>query len=272
MNNTSPASLDGPVRTQAAPRRSSWIVSLTGICFLFGGMMAVQVRAVQQARIDQQQEAAGTEIKIKNLTAMQRELSKEQAAKKQAEKALKEAQIKLRTGYVSKKEALQLNDQVQDLRRVAGLTAMRGEGVVITLRDDPQASKAGGGSFLPGLVHDFDLQQTVHELLLNKAEAIAIKGVGGEPIRITSYTPIRCVGSPIFVNFKPVAAPYTIMAIGDAASLKSALEMPDGIADQMKKQNLGVKITVSENLRLPAAEGMPTFRSAKSVDPTIAAR
>jgi uncharacterized protein YlxW (UPF0749 family) len=232
------------------------------ICFLFGGMMAMQVRAVQQAREDRLQEAKGNVISQNLLAKMQEQSRKDREEKKKAEQQLHNLETTVKKGYVSKKVAEQLTDQVQELRRVAGLTPLSGAGVTITLRDNPQAAQAGGGAFLPGIVHDFDLQQVVHELLSAKAEAIAIRGVGGAPIRITSYTPIRCVGPTIYVNFKPVAAPFTVMAIGEPATLKSALETPGGIVENLKQQTLTVKIATAKDLKLPPMEGMPTFSSA----------
>lgn len=241
-------------------RRPTWILSLTTICFLFGGLMAMQVRAVQQARENRLQEAKGNKISAIRLAEMQRQLQKDRHEKNKAEQQLRLLENNVKNGYVSKNVAQQLTEQVQELRRVAGLTPLSGAGVAITLRDNPQAAQAGGGAFLPGIVHDFDLQQVVHELLSAKAEGIAIKGVGGAPIRITSYTPIRCVGPTIYVNFKPVAAPFTVMAVGEPATLKSALETPGGIVENLKQQTLTVKITTARNLKLPPMEGMPTFR------------
>lgn len=244
-------------------RRPTWILSLTVICFLFGGLMAMQVRAVQQAQKDREQKAEGNQISQRRLASMQEQLKKDREAKTKAERDLRVLATKVKEGYVSKSVVEQLTQQLQDTRRVAGLTALTGEGVTIRLSDNPQAAQAGGGAFLPGIVHDFDLQQVVHELLSAKAEAIAIKGVGGSPIRITSYTPIRCVGPTIYVNFKPVAAPFTVMALGEPATLKSALETPGGIVENLKQQTLGVKITGTNEMTLPAMEGMPTFRGDK---------
>jgi uncharacterized protein YlxW (UPF0749 family) len=142
-----------------------------------------------------------------------------------------------------------------------GLTPVKGEGIVIRLADNPQAAADAGpdaGPFLPGIVHDFDLLQVVNELRSAKAEAIAVNG-----IRITGYTPIRCVGPVIYINFESVAAPFTVQAIGNADSLESAVSMPGGIIENLKNQTLGIKI-YQDDLSLPAAEGLPPMKVAKS--------
>ncbi len=263
-----------PVPASPAPTaHRPWIWSLTGICFLFGGLMAMQLRAVEQSHKNSVLEERGAQDQAALLLKMQA---------KERENAAKFAQLQLQLatwkkstkGYVSPAMVKQLNSQLQDLRLVAGLTPVMGQGVTITLTDNPQAAQAGGGAFLPGIVHDFDLQQTVHELLSAKAEAVAIKGAGGGWIRITGYTPIRCVGPTIYVNFKSCAAPFTIAAIGNSTTLKNALETPGGIIYNLKQQTLGVKIAPSRNLKLPAMEGIPTFSDAKAAEdnPRIAAR
>ena len=257
----SPVSSSVPAQTTRRPL----IWSLTGICFLFGGLMAMQLRAVEQAHINQALEKKGIQNATARLAEMQEQARKDRAEKQQYETKLRTLNQEMKE-RVPRTVAQQLATQMQDLRLVAGLTPVQGSGVTITLTDNPQAAANGGGAFLPGIVHDFDLQQTVHELLSAKAEAIAIKGADGPWIRITGYTPIRCVGPTIYVNFKAVAAPFTIAAIGSPGTLKNALETPGGIITNLKQQTLGVKIATVKNLNLPAMEGKPAFSEARAAD------
>ena len=76
------------------------------------------------------------------------------------------------------------------------------------------------------------------------------------------------------INFKSCAAPFTVGAIGNPATLKNALETPGGIIYNLKQQTLGVRIVPTRSLKLPAMEGIPTFSDAKAVEenPRIAAR
>lgn len=248
------------------PAHRPWIWSLTGICFLFGGMMAMQLRAVEQSHKNQVLEAKGVQDARTRLGIMQAKALEDAKKNQDLQTKLAKLKILVKSGYVPLTMVKQLNEQLQDLRLVAGLTPVVGQGVTITLADNPQAAQAGVGPFLPGLVHDFDLQQTVHELLSAKAEAIAIKGAGGGWIRITGYTPIRCVGPTIYVNFKSCAAPFTVAAIGNPTTLKNALETPGGIIYNLKQQTLGVKIAPTRSLKLPAMEGIPSFSDAKAVE------
>ena len=160
---------------------------------------------------------------------------------------------------MSATQAKQLTARIKELETTAGLTPVSGPGVVIRLSDNPNAAGEALGSFAPGLVHDFDLLQVVNELRAAGADAIAVNGT-----RITGYTPIRCVGPVIYINWEPAAAPFKVEAIGDPNTLISALKMPKGIVDNLKNQTLGVQITPARNLRLPPTGGIPRLKTAKA--------
>lgn len=255
--------------SKVASKGRNWIFSLTGVCFIFGGLLAMQLRAIQQVHANQQSEKAGIQQAKAQAERMRAEALA--SAKVRAEQDAKIAKLTrdLNNGVsLTKSQLSALNGQIKELQSVAGLTPVSGPGVRITLADNPDAAKTGGDTaFLPGLVHDYDLLQVVNELRSAKADAIAVKGAGGDAIRMTGYTPIRCVGPVIYVNWEPVAAPFTIEAVGDPATLGSALKMPNGIVDSLKNNGaIGVKVSSLNDLKLPAATGgAPKLRVAKAI-------
>ena len=243
-------------------RSSGVLFSLTSIFFVFGILLAFGVRsieAVRQSERDQKVTLAGQQ---QQLEQMQRTVENEKKSSAKLQESLAASQKLVAQGRsISKNQLAKLNAETKKLQMLLGLVPVKGEGIVIRLADNPQASADAGpdaGPFLPGIVHDFDLLQVVNELRSAKAEAIAVNG-----IRITGYTPIRCVGPVIYINFESVAAPFTVEAIGNADSLQSALAMPGGIVENLKNQTLGIKIRQDE-LSLPAAEGLPPMRVAQS--------
>ncbi len=254
------------LETKVSRTRRPWIFSLTGVCFIFGGLLAMQLRATQQINANHKLEKAG--IAEANLLATKMKAQADAGIKERAK--MSAAMVVLRdqlakNGKLTVTQVAALNAQLKDLQTVAGLTPFSGPGVRITLSDNAAVvQNAGdpGGAALPGLVHDFDLQQVVNELRLAKAEAIAINGQ-----RITGYSPIRCVGSPIMINWETVTSPYVIDAVGNPATLRSALEMPAGIVDQMRNNGgINVKVEGATNLKLPAATGgVPKIRVAKVI-------
>lgn len=264
---TAPVSPPREVAKTARAGRSL-IFSLTGVCFVFGGLLAMQLRAIQQVNNNRVREKEGIAVANEMAVRFKNEAAAANADRVKANVELARLRDLLaKGGSLSASQIAALNTQIKDLQMVSGLTSITGPGMRITLSDNPNAAKTGGDTaFLPGLVHDYDILQVVNELRSAKADAIAVKGAGGEAIRVTGYTPIRCVGPAILVNWEPVAAPFTVEAVGDTATMKSALTMPNGIIDQLKNNGaIGVKISVMDSVTLPASSnGVPRLRVAKA--------
>ncbi len=243
------------------------MLSLTGVCFVFGALVAMQLRATQQLRDNQAREQKGA-VQAATMSA-QMKVKADVAERERLASETKLHNLKnvlAKTGSLSAGQIAALNAQIKDLQTVAGLTTVAGPGVKITLSDNAAVNTGDASLAMPGLVHDYDLQQVVNELRSAKADAVAIYGAGGESVRVTGYTPIRCVGPTIMVNWEGVAAPFTIEAIGNPKTLTSALMMAGGIVDNLKNSGaIGVKVETMGKLELPAATGgVPKLRVAKT--------
>jgi len=98
------------------------------------------------------------------------------------------------------------------LRRVqvrTGFVAVRGPGVRIIVDNPPNADE---------LLRDDDLHLLVNGLWAAGAEAISINGQ-----RLTAVSAIRNSGVAILVNSVGVAAPYSVLAVGDSGTLQANL-------------------------------------------------
>lgn len=240
------------------PRGVKVAVSLTVVAFLFGALLAVQLRAAQTLRTNRSLKAESYEAETAKVKATQTKLVEEAQNRAILQIKLSALQEKLKSGQVISTEQLaSLNQQIKKLQVAAGLATVSGKGIVVKLSDNPSAAKEGVGAFLPGLVHDYDVLQVVNELRSAKADAISVNKT-----RVTGYTPIRCVGPVIYVNWEPAAAPFVIEAIGDPQVLSSAMKMPGGILENLENQGLGIKTWSSNSLTLAASEGLPTVREA----------
>jgi uncharacterized protein YlxW (UPF0749 family) len=244
---------------------SHWVYSLTGICFLCGGLIAMQVRTFQSVRQTRESNVQAAVLLRDQAERNQRLAVKAQHETEEAKKQLKGLQAQLASsGNISRKQLTELNKQIKSLQLAAGLTPVAGPGIRLVMTDNPAAANQGGASpFLPGVVHDFDLLQVVNELRAAGAEAISINGT-----RITGYTPIRCVGPTIRINWEPAAPPFRVEAVGDPDTLYSALNMPGGILQNLQNPEvgpaLGIKMNKSGELSLPAAAGAaPQFKAAR---------
>jgi uncharacterized protein YlxW (UPF0749 family) len=156
--------------------------------------------------------------------------------------------------------------QVAQLGLVTGAVEVTGPGIVVTM-DDAAAAVAGSGSNPRadqqngnGRVLDADVQLVVNGLWGAGAEAIAINGQ-----RLTSLSAIRSAGQAILVDYRPLAPPYLISAIGDPATLPARFGNGAGARDlQYLKDNFGVRydVTGAKSLMLPASSSLSTRRAA----------
>lgn len=153
-----------------------------------------------------------------------------------------------------------LNQDLQETKLFAGLSEVTGPGVVVTLTDskkerliqvDPQSY----------LIHDRDIRDVVNELRSAGAEAVSVNGQ-----RITVSSSIRCAGAIVLINQDEMATPFLIQAIGDPDKLLSALNIRNGVLDQIRI--FGSDMARSEkkpSLRLPAFAGTTHIKYAKPV-------
>lgn len=144
--------------------------------------------------------------------------------------------------------------EVEELSPAAGLTTVRGEGLVVVLTDTPRDADVPEG-IDPNLlvVHQQDIQGFVNALWAGGAEAISLQGQ-----RLTTTTGIKCVGNSVVLQGVPYAPPYRIVAVGDIASLQSALEASEAVdryREYVDYADLGLRVVASQGLTVPAYAG-----------------
>jgi len=150
--------------------------------------------------------------------------------------------------------------ELNKLRVMAGLTKVRGPGVIVWLTDAPKPLSQEDPSL--GIVHDTDLLMIVNELRNAGAEAIAINNQ-----RVVATTAIRCVGNLITVNGVAVSPPYEIAAIGDPNKLKEGLMMPGGIVEQLKAIGIPISVTQRQDVIIPSLSVTPKLELARPTEP-----
>jgi len=101
----------------------------------------------------------------------------------------------------------------------AGLRAVKGPAVTVTLDDAPDTVAADGIDADLLVVHQQDIQSVVNALWSGGAEAMTIQGQ-----RVISTTGVKCVGNTVVLHGIPYAPPYVISAIGDQGRLQRALK------------------------------------------------
>jgi uncharacterized protein YlxW (UPF0749 family) len=155
--------------------------------------------------------------------------------------------------------------QVDPQSVVAGLTAVSGPAVTVTLSDAPASVAADGIDPDLLVVHQQDIQAVVNALWSGGAEAMTIQGQ-----RVISTTGVKCVGNTVVLHGVPYAPPYAITAIGDPELLHEALASSEPI--QIYKQyvnayGLGYDEHDEPRATSPAYEGgldLPNSRPLRS--------
>ncbi|WP_406289853.1 DUF881 domain-containing protein [Embleya sp. NBC_00896] len=151
-------------------------------------------------------------------------------------------------------------DKVQLLALLSGSDPVEGPGLKV-VADDAKETDSTDGSSDPrqaenaadGRILDRDLQRLVNGLWKAGAEAIAINDQ-----RLTALSAIRAAGASILVDNRPLAPPYTILAIGDAKPMQVEFMVgADGRYLRQLQENFGIRVNVAaqKKLKLPAALG-----------------
>ncbi len=116
-----------------------------------------------------------------------------------------------------------LRERLAALDVLAGTGRVQGPGLRLVV-DDAEVDDVSGGGDSDGRILDIDLQQVVNGLWSAGAEAIAINGQ-----RLTALTSIRGADKSITVDYRPLARPYVVEAIGDPGTLEARFaESPGG--------------------------------------------
>ena len=146
---------------------------------------------------------------------------------------------------------------MEDLKVKAGLTALKGPGVLVTVDDSKVQTKPGQNPNLY-IIHDDDLLRLLNELKAAGAEALAINQE-----RLLDISEVRCAGPTVSVNNTRFTPPYEIRAIGNPKTLESALRLRGGIVETLKFWGIQVAVKPEQNVVVPAFKGSRHLEYAK---------
>ncbi|MDP8978482.1 MAG: DUF881 domain-containing protein [Actinomycetota bacterium] len=112
-----------------------------------------------------------------------------------------------------------LRERLATLQVLAGTVAVRGQGIRVTVRDPY------------GRVTQDQLVDAVQELRDAGAEAIAVSGV-----RLVASSAFTTRDDRLFVDGRALSPPYRIKAVGSAATMASAMDIPGGAVDTLESR------------------------------------
>jgi len=252
-----------PAAAENAHGDHGWVWQVTGLSMILGVMLALAINTTSRIK------DSGLPWKGLGVSAAILSTYKEQNETLQGEiKSLRHQVDDLQQGARGNTEASRvLKEQLQEVRMLAGLVAVHGPGLKVTLRDSPvkRLSDVSPEDSQQYLVHDADLNGLVEELKAAGAEALAISGVDPRNMqRVVVNTTARCVGPNAVVNGTQLSAPYTIYAVGNPKDLRSALEMRNGYIQTRYLDVLKmINIEESQELVLPEYAGRVACKYAR---------
>lgn len=139
-----------------------------------------------------------------------------------------------------------LIEEWKNARFIAGLSDVKGNGVVIKIND---AANFEEGSIDNYVVHDRDLVMVLNELKKAGAQAISINNE-----RILSTTEIICAGPTVRINKNRYAVPFEIKAIGNPKKLYEAI-VNSPIAMGFKDYGKVFEVREAKNIVIPKFSG-----------------
>jgi uncharacterized protein YlxW (UPF0749 family) len=162
---------------------------------------------------------------------------------------------------IDDRQVRQVRRQVAAVNEVAGLTAVGGPGLVVTLEDAPFDSAPADLDPNLLVVHQQDIQAFINALWAGGATAMSLQDQ-----RLVSTTGVKCVGNTVVLEGVPYAPPYRIEAVGDPNRLRRALEVSETVSEYrrwVELYNLGLTVQEAPQVTVPAYSGRPAMEYAR---------
>lgn len=120
---------------------------------------------------------------------------------------------------------------------IAGLTDVKGSGVVITLNDKPDYDPLKDP--IESVIHDSTINYVINILWAGGARAISFNDV-----RLTAVSEINCVGPTILTYGVRQMPPYVISAIGPVDDLVEIVRSDSYLA-RLTQTEIGIRLNIS---------------------------
>jgi len=224
-----------------------WHVSITVVCLLFGALFTSNLRA----HLHENPMAARNKTLVNVIKTQDQKIAELEAEIK----SIREKIQLYQTAKTAQTELEPLQKELDRMKFLAGLTAVEGPGVQITLKDQEKAKTAKESEVDFYIIHYTDILYIVNDLRAGGAEAISVNGE-----RVVSTSDIRCAGVFITVNLNRLAPPYKISAVGNPDNLEAAVRA--GEYTMLEQAHFPVTLEKSQSVLIPEYKGSYTFNYA----------
>ena len=244
MSADRPESPDSSWRTlfrMARPRATRPNAFAALLAIVLGFAIATQVQQTNQSGLEQ--------LREDELVRILDDVSQEQDRLASDSRELEVSRDKLISGVDSSAEALKsAQERLDTLGLLTGTSPATGPGVVITINDPDHTVTAAR------------LLDALQELRDAGAEAVQIGDV-----RVVADTWFADVDGAIEIGGERVAPPYVIKAIGDSATMASAMEIPGGVSESVRGDGALPTVRQSDDVAITALHSLSEPRYARPV-------
>lgn len=215
----------------------------------FAAVLAVGLGFAIATQVHQTNQSGLEQLREDELVRILDDVSQEQDRLTTDTRALELSRDKLLSGADASEEALKAaQERLDTLGILTGTSTASGPGVVITIYDPDH--KVTGARLL----------DTLQELRDAGAEAVQVNDV-----RVVADTWFDDVDGGIEVGGQTVKAPYTILAIGDSATMASAMEIPGGVSESIRGDGARATIRQATTVDITALHTVGEPRYARPV-------
>ena len=144
---------------------------------------------------------------------------------------LEQTRSQLAAGATSEEARAAAQARLDSIQVLSGTVAATGPGVVVRITDPERRVTAAL------------LLDTLQELRDAGAETVEINGV-----RVVSSTYFTDTDGGVTVSGQPIEPPYVISAIGDPPTMASAMDIPGGVRESVRRLNAEADVSQRDSL------------------------
>ncbi|GIF47440.1 uncharacterized protein YlxW (UPF0749 family) [Asanoa ferruginea] len=235
-----------PARAVRKRRGTAGVIILV-LLALLGFTLAVQLRGKS---VDSDLAA----MREDDLVRLQSDLQGQEDRLQREIASLEDSQRQLQSGAQGRAAAMEeAKKRADELAILAGTAAAQGPGLTIRFVAGPEPIAAS------------DILNAVQELRGADAEAMQIAGVDGTTVRIVASTYFIDADGGIEVSGKRLTGAYTITVIGDPPTMRTALNIPDGLVPSIKADGGNVIVDEHDTVDVTAIAEPVNLKHAKPV-------
>lgn len=226
--------------------------------FILVFAIVLQIRTINNTNsIGIQSSTSNSKLKDDLLRWMEKYEAVNSSAEKEEErlKSIREQAVQNNPNLIQQENDLKKNNMS------LGLANVKGQGVIITLKDNNKANSGNIGiaeDIRSYLVHDANLREIIRKLKNSGAEAISVNDE-----RIVNNTAVVCSGNVIRINDKKIGSPFVIKAIGSQELLYGNLK--DTI-EKLNDSGIIVEIEKKEEIEIDKYNGAVKFNYAEIIE------